>query len=195
MLMQHLVLHRQPAVSHRRSVVRTPRLPRCLCRNPFPGPPAELARTGASGRPRRLRAPPHVLPDASWSGIVVARCQQGSSLPSYRPASRTVPMNNFAGHVGGQLDQRRIPCHLGGRFRPVVQHHHIVHRGRGPVGPWPLIVDTVSVRLCRFRKRSGACGFVGVRADVADRGVAPASVVAVRPPEHGPVGGGLVRER
>ena len=62
-------------------------------------------------------------------------------------------------------------------------------------GPWPLIVDTVSVRLCRFRKRSGACGFVGVRADVADRGVAPASVVAVRPPEHGPVGGGLVRER
>ncbi|MFP5199931.1 GNAT family N-acetyltransferase, partial [Micrococcus luteus] len=42
-------------------------------------------------------------------------------------------------------------------------------------GPWPLIVDTVSVRLCRFRKRSGACGFVGVRADVADRGVAPAS--------------------
>ena len=63
------------------------------------------------------------------------------------------------------------------------------------LGPWPLIVDTVSVRLCRFRKRSGACGFVGVRADVADRGVAPASVVAVRPPEHGPVGGGLVRER
>ena len=65
----------------------------------------------------------------------------------------------------------------------------------GVEGPWPLIVDTVSVRLCRFRKRSGACGFVGVRADVADRGVAPASVVAVRPPEHGPVGGGLVRER
>lgn len=62
-------------------------------------------------------------------------------------------------------------------------------------GPWPLIVDTVSVRLYRFRERSGACGFVGVRADVADRGVAPASVVAVRPPEHGPVGGGLVRER
>jgi GNAT superfamily N-acetyltransferase len=65
----------------------------------------------------------------------------------------------------------------------------------GVIGPWPLIVDTVSVRLCRFRERSGACGFVGVRADVADRGVAPASVVAVRPPEHGPVGGGLVRER
>lgn len=63
------------------------------------------------------------------------------------------------------------------------------------LGPWPLIVDTVSVRLCRFRERSGACGFVGVRADVADRGVASASVVAVRPPEHGPVGGGLVRER
>ena len=38
-------------------------------------------------------------------------------------------------------------------------------------------------------------GFVGVRAHVADRGVASAGVVAVRPPEHGPVGGGLVGER
>lgn len=70
----------------------------------------------------------------------------------------------------------------------------LLHAAEAADGPWPLIVDTVSVRLCRFRERSGARGFVGVRADVADRGVAPASVVAVRPPEHGPVGGGLVRE-
>lgn len=53
----------------------------------------------------------------------------------------------------------------------------------------------MSFRLCRFRERSGDDGLIGVRADVADRGVPAAGVVAVGPPEHGPVGGGLVGER
>ena len=60
-------------------------------------------------------------------------------------------------------------------------------------------MDTVSFRLCRFREGSSrGCrvgGLVSVRCDLADRGVPPSGVVAVRPPEHGPVGGGLVRER
>lgn len=62
---------------------------------------------------------------------------------------------------------------------------------------WALTLDRGHgvIRLCRFREGSEAGGFVGVRADVADLGVASPGVLAVCPGEHGAIGGGPDGER